>query len=241
MYRRPEKQQKRNFTPIAIISIIVLLIVIIFLVFKLKNDHKQLSQQKSHIQSSSVIKKSAKSESKPDIKSSTSSKSSSNSSSSQKINSSLPKTTVEITNINHYDYLSGLYTDSPAADNPNPNVLDFKKQTFTFNIAGGGPKETYNFDKVLLHPDGSLVINFSSPQTKTHISMLIAPAGIKVKKNWQTDKEMTDGTDTSKNRFAVVFSSDGKTYDMETAYKLFENNPSYVSQAALYYPAKNKH
>lgn len=142
-----------------------------------------------------------------------------------------------ITDYQKYDYLSGNYINSTRS--ALPDILNFKNGTFTTHNALGSAY-TNHFDQVIRHPDGSLVINvtgqFDYPdpqdhsQKKTmivHFSLLLAPAGTQIQKNWQTSEPMTDTTDSQHARFAIATSDDdGKTFNMAPAYAGFAVNNS---------------
>ncbi|MCP0887035.1 hypothetical protein LB941_06765 [Ligilactobacillus sp. WILCCON 0076] len=158
-----------------------------------------------------------------------------NSNSSSRVNhqvnnqsSSTGQGSIIINDYSRYTNYSGNYDSSD-----NSYYLDVEKGTLTYN--GPEKQQIYYFDKVILHPDDSLVINVhgnyhynaydgNGEQSKLmYLSVLLAPANKKIEKNWQTGLNIEDETDFSKNRLAFATSYDnGKTFNMETAYTVFE-------------------
>lgn len=137
---------------------------------------------------------------------------------------------VVISNYSRYNNYSGNYKGSVES-----YYLDFEKGTLT--STGAQKQQIYYFDKVILHPDDSLVINVhgnyhynaydgkGEQQKLMYLSILLAPANKQIQKNWQTGATIKDETDTSKNRLAFASSDDnGKTFNMGTAYNVFEDN-----------------
>lgn len=146
--------------------------------------------------------------------------------------------TKTVSDPSQYDYLSGKYSFSDQL----PITIDFVDQSATTTNAVGGAVRC-PFTKVLLHPDGSLVVNVAGsfvyrnvqasgesakPQTIPMIfSVLIAPEGVKISKNWQTGTTITDNTDSDTVRLGVANTNDnGKTFAMSKVYADFANNQS---------------
>lgn len=146
--------------------------------------------------------------------------------------------TKTVSDPSKYDYLSGKYSFSDQL----PITIDFTDQSATVTNAVGGAVRC-PFTKVLLHPDGSLVVNVAGsfvyrnvqasgesakPQTIPMIfSVLIAPEGVQISKNWQTGTPITDTTDSDTVRLGIANTNDnGKTFAMSKVYTDFANNQS---------------
>lgn len=206
--------RRRNFILKSGLSLLILLIG--FTIFK---NYRQPSTDKA-IQTNN-LKESSNSAETSTSKITDSSKTSSQASTQQPI---------IIKNYTRYSNYSGNYQAS--ADSC---LLDFEKGTLT--STGATKQQIFYFDKVILHPDNSLVINIHGNyhynaddgqverQKLMHLSILLAPANKKIQQNWQTGTKIEDTTDTSKNRLTFANSDDnGKTFNMEPAYTVFSDN-----------------
>lgn len=138
-------------------------------------------------------------------------------------NNQQASTSTVITNYARYRAYSGNYENSTGSYS-----LNFAAGTLTTK------QQLFHFDKVILHPDGSLIINvhensdYTSGQT-LYLSILFAPANKKIQRNWQTNAPITDSSDTAINRFSLAKSSDGgKTFNMAPAYAAFEQNSTTI-------------
>lgn len=246
-YHRPPRKNKKYY-PLIILSLIITActIIILILVVQLKNisNKPQKSYQTSVVKSfkpRKVVSKlkssnSTTSSTKPYVPSKT------QSSVNSKINPNKTPTSVEVTNISKYAKLNGEYFENNN-NQSTPAILDFNQQILKIIPAPAVPLTIYTFKKVLLHPDGSIVINVNNPNVGDSIknfSILLAPAGVAIKQNWQTGEQINDITDKNFNRFSLGNSiNGGKTFKMDTAYNLFSDDNSDHYQSTIYY-AKSK-
>ncbi|BDR58942.1 hypothetical protein [Xylocopilactobacillus apicola] len=223
MYRRPEKKKKNSsLTIITVITIAVLLFLIMVLTASLRTMQADKSKE-TPIQSTSSTQSSSAASSL--TVASSSSKNQDN------VNPSKTPTSVVITDLNKYNDLDGNYKTIDGA----LCTLSFDQKIFTQESPG--KQQVYYFDKVMRHPDETLVINVSGDyhynaydgkgdQTmKMYLSLLLAPPGNTVRKNWQTGDEINDVTNKDVARFAIASSNDnGKTFNMTPAYRNFETD-----------------
>lgn len=89
-----------------------------------------------------------------------------------------PPISVEVTDISKYTKLNGEHFENKPA----PAV--------TLTI--------YTFKKVLLHPDGSIVINVNNPNVGgsiKNLSISLLQLELLFKQNWQTGEQINDITD----------------------------------------------
>ncbi|AUJ29096.1 hypothetical protein [Liquorilactobacillus hordei] len=201
-----------------IIEVMLGILVIAIGVFIVKESQKQSTN--NHIVDSTSS-----------IQATTQSSSSSKSHVSTSTASSIKQSTT-ITNYSRYNKYSGKYIGYA-----NSYTLDFKKGTL---VAGDSSQaQVYYFKQVILHPDGSLVINVHNSVSKSspsYLSVLLAPANKKITKNWQTETSLDDNTDDSTNRLSLATSNDnGKTYNMSPAYKAFSENSTSGSSSSSSY------
>ncbi|BDR56943.1 hypothetical protein [Xylocopilactobacillus apis] len=237
MYQRPKKK-KNDYSFIIITIIAALAVIVLLLAIKLKTVQHQNAEEASSSRTAESLSR---------IKSSSSSSSKSSSSSSQaassssqpkeeKVNPAKTPTSVEVTDLSQYDYMNGIYKTAENAE----CTLNFDQKRFTSESPG--KQQVYYFDKVMRHPDQSIVINVSGDYhynaydgngdkfMKMYQSILLAPPGNTIRKNWQTGDEINDVTNKSVARFSIAGSNDnGKTFNMTPAYKDFETN-GYSSQ-----------
>ena len=220
MRRQTEKKHKTYFLTIMIIITIIVLTSLVFILTigakDVEKQNKEESLEKKVVQSTS---KSNNFSSKYRISSKT------------KDNSSYISETVEITDLTPYLNLSGKYD----ANNGRSCSIDFNQETFILYYAVGR-EQKYSFTKVLLHADETLVINAEGyydqfeqngeyKSVKTEISVLLAPEGTFLRRNWQTGDEINDVTDKDVSRIAIANSNDhGITYNMTPSYRAFETN-----------------
>lgn len=135
-----------------------------------------------------------------------------------------------ITNYQAFNSYAGTYQNHGEA-----YQLNFTNKSLTYT--GPAKEQHYTFDKMIQHPDGSLVINVhgnyhynayqgrGEQTTPVYLSVLLAPKDIKIQKNWQTNQPLTDTSDSSHNRFAIAQSNDqGKIFQMTPAYTAFADN-----------------
>jgi hypothetical protein len=104
--------------------------------------------------------------------------------------------------------------------------VDFSSGTVTM-LDSSNWSETFRFDKVLRHEDGTLVINTHTDDRDygQHVAFLFAPSDRKVTRNWQINSHIDDLTDISTPRLSPAQSADGgKTFDMAPAYHAFATN-----------------
>ncbi|WP_179395216.1 hypothetical protein [Lacticaseibacillus absianus] len=94
----------------------------------------------------------------------------------------------------------------------------------TFNRQDGDANDTYRVTQILQHADHSLVVNLQGLRTTqpSTLSLLIAPAGTKITRNWQVQAPLQDHSDANMTRLAIARSHDGgRTFDMTPAYQAF--------------------
>ncbi|BDR57139.1 hypothetical protein [Xylocopilactobacillus apis] len=225
MYRRKKEEKHFPYTSISITLIFILVVLILFLTIKLLKTQNQQADDKIKQEESSF---SQKEDSISRDKSSAETEKKETESKSHTKAEENDQSTVEVTDLEQFDYLNGKYDLFG-----HPYTINFQQRSV---IIQGFEEQIYDsIDKVLKHPDGSLVINIhgkeDSQQDNGKIikyrSLLLAPAGIKVKENWQTKENIDDNSDTGVSRLAVAESNDnGKSFEMTPAYQAFENNDS---------------
>ncbi|TBX38725.1 hypothetical protein EUZ87_13040 [Lactiplantibacillus paraplantarum] len=153
--------------------------------------------------------------------------------------------TVVVNNYQRYSIYSGEYGS--------------ETQTYSLDFSSGrllttGPQkqQIFYFDKVMVHPDKSLVINmhgnyhYNAYDGKgehiklVYLSVLFAPHERKITKNWQTGESIEDMTNTVVNRFSIALSNDGgKVFQMAPAYAAFATNQTAGDSLALIYSEAN--
>lgn len=215
MYHRPQPAKKSFTLTISLIILVIILSgILIFLATKIRTLQEQ--QTATRIASSTQAISTSKSLE-----------------TSQKTHAKVKKSitppvkpTVEVTDYDQYNYLNGRYGNNAA-----PYQIDFHHHLVT--TQGFEEKIHLKIYQVLRHPDQSLVINVSGAvlsqeanrMRQIHQSLLLAPAGVTVKQNWQTKTPIADQTDHTVNRLTVAESKDGgKSYEMTPAYQAFINN-----------------
>ena len=153
--------------------------------------------------------------------------------------------TVTISDYQRYSAYSGEYGSETQTCS-----LDFA--TGELMTTGPQKQQVFYFDKVMLHPDKSLVINMhgnyhynaydgkGERDRLVHLSVLFAPRDQKITQNWQTGKSLEDGTNTAVNRFSIALSNDGgKVFQMSPAYTAFETNQTKGDTLAVIYSEAN--
>lgn len=225
LYRRPVRERRdSSFKILLFITISALVLLVILLTARLRSIQKENADRTSRqsvAQSLSQLKE----------QSNSTNETSETSKEDKQINPAKTATSVEITDLSPYLELSGKYVTRENAD----CTIDFKDGVYASE--NPGKQQVYYFDKVLIHPDKTIVINVSGDYDysgapgqgditkKVYLSLLLAPPNTTIRKNWQTGDAINDVTTKDKARFAIAYSYDnGKTFNMTPAYQSFATN-----------------
>ena len=153
--------------------------------------------------------------------------------------------TLVVNNYQRYSVYSGEYGSETETCS-----LDFSSGKLL--TTGPQKQQIFYFDKVMVHPDKSLVINmhgnyhYNAYDGKgerfklVYLSVLFAPHERKITKNWQTGESIEDMTNTAVNRFSIALSNDGgKVFQMAPAYAAFATNQTAGDSLSLIYSEAN--
>lgn len=123
-----------------------------------------------------------------------------------------------------YQKLSGQYMQDVASI-----IFDFENGTGKFTVMDQAD-QPFTMLAIHQHDDGSVVLNVKTasdfpnwPSAKKvrYLAFLMVPANVTLTKNFQTGKNLVDISETSTNRLAMGYSTDGKNYDLGYAYTCF--------------------